>query len=61
LYHFLEDDNELDQIYSDCKAGTQFCGSCKKLAGGLVHDFLVDLHKKREQAKKDLDKYLKDD
>jgi tryptophanyl-tRNA synthetase len=61
LYHFLEDDKELDRIYNDCKGGTQFCGQCKKLAGELVSKFLIDLTKKREEAKKNLDKYIRYD
>jgi tryptophanyl-tRNA synthetase len=61
LYHFIEDDKELDRIYNDCKGGTQFCGQCKKLISELVSKFLSDLIKGREVAKKELDKYLKDD
>ncbi len=61
LYHFIEDDKELDRIYNDCKGGTQFCGQCKKLISELVSKFLSDLTKGREIAKKELDKYLRDD
>ena len=61
LYHFIEDDKELDRIYNDCKGGTQFCGQCKKLATEYVFKFLTELEKGRKKAKKVLDKYLKDD
>jgi tryptophanyl-tRNA synthetase len=61
LYHFMEDDKELDRIYNDCKGGTQFCGMCKKLAVDYVSEFLTGLQKGREEAKKVLDQYLKDD
>jgi tryptophanyl-tRNA synthetase len=61
LYHLLEDDDELDRIYNDCKAGTQFCGSCKKLAAELVTEFLKDIALKREAAKEVVDQYLRDD
>jgi len=61
LYHFLEDDAELDRIYNDCKDGTQVCGQCKKLAAETVSKFLKDLKNKRAQAKKEINKYLKDD
>jgi tryptophanyl-tRNA synthetase len=61
LYHFLEDDKELDRIYNDCKSGSWFCGECKKLASDLVSEFLTELQKGREEAKKILDRYLKED
>lgn len=61
LYHFLEDDKELDRIYNDCKGGTQFCGQCKKLVGDFVSEFLSKLQKGRSEAKKVLNKYLKED
>jgi len=61
LYHFLEDDTELDRVYNDCKGGTQFCGQCKKLAIEAVSEFLSELKNKRAQAKKEINKYLKDD
>ena len=32
LYHLIEDDKELENIYKSCKAGEQMCGNCKKYA-----------------------------
>jgi len=61
LYHFIEDDKELDKIYNDCKGGTQFCGMCKKMASEFVSEFLTELVKRREEAKEVLDQYLKED
>ncbi len=61
LYHFLDDDNELDRIYNDCKSGSWFCGSCKKLVSEKVFEFLKELHDKREHAKEVLDQYIRDD
>lgn len=61
LYHFLEDDSELERIYNGCKAGTQFCGSCKKMASEAVEVFLKDIAEKREKAREILDRYLKED
>ena len=61
LYHFIEDDKELDKIYNDCKGGTQFCGTCKKMASEFVSNFLTELIKNREEAKKVLNQYLKED
>jgi tryptophanyl-tRNA synthetase len=61
LYHFIEDDKELDRIFNDCKAGIWFCGQCKKLAKEYVSEFLTELEKGRRKARKVLDKYLHDD
>ena len=61
LYHFLEDDKELDRIYSDCKNGTQMCGECKSLVKSLVTSFLSDLEKKRKEAEKHLEEFVKYD
>jgi len=61
LYHFLEDDDELDRIYNDCKAGSQFCGTCKKLASEMVAKFLSELDEGRKQAKEILNQYIWDD
>jgi tryptophanyl-tRNA synthetase len=61
LYHFIEDDKELDRIFNDCKAGTWFCGQCKKLAKEYVSEFLTELERGRKKARKVLDKYLHDD
>ena len=61
LYHFIEDDDELDDIYNGCKGGTQFCGACKKLASERVAALLENIAKKREWAKGEVSKYLKED
>jgi tryptophanyl-tRNA synthetase len=61
LYHFLDDDDELDRIYNDCKAGSWFCGSCKKLVSEKVSEFLTEIREKREQAKDVLDQYIRYD
>ncbi len=61
LYHFIDDDKELDRIYNDCKSGSRVCGACKKLASEVVSAFLSDLAKNRELAKKNIDQYLRDD
>ena len=61
LYHFIEDDDELDKIFNECKSGTQFCGTCKKLASDYISDFLTKLKAGREKARKVLDKYLRED
>ncbi|MEF8879306.1 MAG: tryptophan--tRNA ligase [Candidatus Thermoplasmatota archaeon] len=59
LYHLLEDDEKLAEIYKECTNGNQTCGMCKKKAVKLIQKFLQDLRKKREKAKKNVDRYLK--
>ena len=58
LYHLIEDDKELENIYKSCKAGKQMCGDCKKYASQLTEKLLIDLQKKRKSAEKDIKKYL---
>ncbi len=58
LYHLIEDDKELQDIYQTCKSGKRMCGTCKKYASQLTEKFLVDIQKKRKTAKDKMDKYL---
>lgn len=58
LYHLIENDAELEKIYTDCRAGKQKCGECKSLAAELMKKFLKDLGEKREQAKEKVKEYL---
>lgn len=58
LYHLIEDDEKLNKIFKNCKKGIQTCGMCKKKASELLEKFLIDLEKRREQAKKQIDDYL---
>jgi tryptophanyl-tRNA synthetase len=58
LYHLLEDDKELSQIYETCKGGGLMCGECKRNAAELMSKFLRDLQDKRENAKDVLDDYI---
>ena len=58
LYHLIEDDNELLQIYSDCKNGKKMCGECKKYASQLMEKLLLDINEKRNKAKSQIQKYL---
>jgi tryptophanyl-tRNA synthetase len=57
LYHLIEDDNELLEIYRDCVGGTRVCGSCKKHAAELMSEFLKDHQEKREHSKEKLDEF----
>jgi tryptophanyl-tRNA synthetase len=58
LYHLIESDKELHDIYKSCKQGEKMCGDCKKYAAQLMEKFLVDLDKKRKDAKDKIKKYL---
>ena len=51
LYHLIEDDKELHEIYTSCKNGKKMCGECKKHAAQLMEILLVDIKDEREKAK----------
>ena len=51
LYHLIEDDKELQEIYNSCRAGEKTCGECKKYAIELMKELLLDLKRKRESMK----------
>ena len=58
LYHLIEDDVELKDIYDSCKNGKKMCGNCKKYACELMDKKLEDLKEERELAKNKIDLYL---
>ena len=51
LYHFIDDDKELEQIRHDCLNGTLRCGDCKAKTAELMEKFMDDLHEKQVEAK----------
>ena len=51
VYHLIDDDKELKEIYDSCKGGELLCGSCKKNCYEKIKEFLADLGEKRECAK----------
>ena len=57
LFHLIEDDNELAEIYSECLNGKCFCGSCKSLAAERMSGFLKEHQELRELARDRLDEY----
>lgn len=57
LYHLIEDDKELHDIYISCKNGEKMCGNCKKHACELMVDILENLEKQRIIAQKNIDLY----
>ncbi len=57
LYHLIEDDNELLEVYNDCVGGTRVCGRCKKHAAERMREFLKEHQEKREQARERLGEF----
>ncbi|MCX9085463.1 MAG: tryptophan--tRNA ligase [Candidatus Methanoperedens sp.] len=57
VYHLLEDDNELLDVYTDCVGGTRVCGNCKRFTSELMKGFLEDHQEKREIAKERLGEF----
>ena len=51
LYHLVEADKELLEVYKDCVGGTRACGNCKKYTAELMSGFLKEHQEKREMAK----------
>jgi tryptophanyl-tRNA synthetase len=58
LYHLMDDDHELADLYKGCTDGQQLCGDCKKMAADRMESFLTLLQEKREGALGQLDDYL---
>jgi len=58
LYHLLEDDKELYDIYQSCKNGEKMCGNCKKHAAQLMEKMLIDLEEKRRKSINKIKSYL---
>jgi tryptophanyl-tRNA synthetase len=61
LYHFLEDDARMEEVYRDCKAGQRACGKCKNETLELAKSFLGELAEKRAPAKERVQEYLAED
>ncbi len=58
LYHLVEDDQELAEIYQECTQGQIMCGECKMQAAGKVRELFEQLSRKREQARDEALKVL---
>ena len=50
LYHFIDDDSELEKIRTECLNGTLRCGECKVKTAELMEKFMDDLHEKQIEA-----------
>ena len=58
LTFFEEDDEKLKNIYSDYKSGKLLSGELKAILIEKLTKFLAEHQKKREQAKKSIDKFI---
>ena len=58
LTFFEEDDKRLDKIYKDYKSGKLLSGELKMILVDKVNSFLSEHQKRREQARKDLEKFM---
>ena len=58
LYHLLQSDAELKEIYRDCREGNVMCGECKSKAAIMIKNFFIELGQKRESAKMSAEKIL---
>jgi len=47
MFHFMEDDKEIIELYEDCKAGNIICGDCKKRTIEIVLNFVKEHERKR--------------
>jgi tryptophanyl-tRNA synthetase len=59
LYHLVDNDDELKNIYGDCKSGKRICGECKAMCAELMIDFLREHQKRREKARDIVDRILR--
>jgi tryptophanyl-tRNA synthetase len=59
-YYFLfeENDKKLNERMSACKGGKLMCGECKAQLIPRMQKFFAEHRKKREQAKKSIDKFM---
>ncbi|HII83765.1 MAG TPA: tryptophan--tRNA ligase [Methanobacterium subterraneum] len=51
LYHLIQSDDELKEIYHQCREGSIMCGECKARSAEMMKNFFKNFHKKREKAK----------
>lgn len=58
LTFFEEDDEKLKRIYHDYKSGKILSGELKQILIEKINAFLADHQKRREKAKKEVDKFI---
>jgi len=60
LYHLLEDDDELKEVYRRCRSGELLCGECKNFSCRKIGPFLMELAERRGAARDRLDEFVVD-
>jgi len=55
---FMWDDKELMDLRNRCKSGKILCGECKQILTERINKFLKEHQKKREEARKSLNKFI---
>ena len=58
VYLFEEDDKKLAELDKQCRAGEVICGDCKGILTERANKFLKEHQKKREKAKRELEKFF---
>ena len=58
LYHLVDSESKLKEMYHNCKSGTTMCGECKNQAAYMMRNFFEELSKKRISAEDDARKIL---
>ena len=58
MYHLIEDDSHLKEIYDTCKDGSRSCGQCKKEGADLLCEFLKELSEKRDSCEDIIDDFI---
>ncbi len=51
MFHLVEEDAYMKEIFEECKAGKRTCKSCKLEAAELMHTFIKQHQEERERAK----------
>lgn len=59
VYHLIDDDNKLHEIYHECKSGNLRCGECKMKCAELMKKFLIQHQGKREKVRGLVDKIMR--
>jgi len=54
VYHFIDSDEELERVRTECTSGERLCGQCKKQAAECVRGFLEDIRSRRDEARERL-------
>ena len=58
LYLFEEDDQKIAELDKECRSGGVICGDCKAALTERVNKFLKEHQRKREEAKKEVEKFF---